>query len=288
MATGETSRYDADGVARPDFELADLLGVHATGCHHGSTGPSQPSWESWSAHTHLRLTPSTRGRGDGPGASGGGAVRHPVLDGFDATDLLPFGGRLEVVRVREGTEVLATFVPPFPIYPPETSWMRQPETAVPAVVVRDEAATGGGRVAYLPADVDRCHGRDQHPDHARLLANTVRWAAGAPQPLTVTGPGLLDCHLYRQGDALVLHLVNLTGDGGRGPLQEVVPVGPVEVEVRLPAPAEAIVVRSLVAGGEQTRAVVDEVARFVVATVAEHEVLLVIPERHPDDQGGAR
>jgi hypothetical protein len=290
VATGETSRYDADGVARPDLALGDLLGVHVTDEHHGSTGPSEPSWERWAAHTYLRLQPSTRGRGDGPGATArsGDDARHPVLDGFDATDLLPFGGRLEVVRVRKGAEVLATFVPPFPIYPPETSWMRQPETAVPAVVVRDEAVTGGGRVAYLPADVDRCHGRDQHPDHARLLANAVRWAAGAPQPLTVTGPGLLDCHLYRQGGALVLHLVNLTGDGGRGPLHEVVPVGPVEVEVRLPGPAEAVVVRSLVAGGEQAHAVVGEVARFPVATVAEHEVLVVTPEGHSDDQGGAR
>jgi hypothetical protein len=290
VATGETSRYDADGVARPDLALGDLLGVHVTGEHHGSTAPSEPSWESWAAHTHLRLTPSSRGRGDGPGAvvGSGNTARHPVLDGFEATDLLPFGGRLEVVDAREGTQVLATFVPPFPIYPPETSWMRQPETALPAVVVRDAAVTGGGRVVYLAADVDRCHGRDQHPDHARLLANAVRWAAGAPQPLTVTGPGLLDCHLYRQGDALVLHLVNLTGDGGRGPLQEVVPVGPVEVEVRLPAPAEAVVVRSLVAGGEQDHAVVGEVARFAVATVTEHEVLVVTPVGHPDDQGGAR
>jgi hypothetical protein len=288
VATGETSRYDADGVARPDFALADLLGVHATGCHHGSTGPSEPSWESWSAHTYLRLTPSMRGRGDGPGGSGGDAVRHPVLDGFDATDLLPFGGRLEVVRVREGTEVLATFVPPFPIYPPETSWMRQPETAVPAVVVRDESATGGGRVAYLPADVDRCHGRDQHPDHARLLANVVRWAAGVPQPLTVTGPGLLDCHLYRRGEGLILHLVNLTGDGGRGPLHEVVPVGPIDVELRLPRHAASIAVRALVSGGEHTVPVAGDVARFPVAAIAEHEVLVITPGGIPDDQGGAR
>jgi hypothetical protein len=292
VATGESSRYDEDGQARADFALADVLGVHATGSHHGSTGPSEPSWENWSAHTYLRLTPSTRGRGDGPrapGETGTGGERHAAFDGFDATDLLPFGGRLEVVRAGEGTEVLATFVPPFPIYPPETSWMRQPRTALPALVVRDGAASGAGRVAYLAADVDRCHGRDHHPDHGRLIANLVRWAAGEPQPLTVTGPGLLDCHLYRQGERLVLHLVNLTGDGGRGPLHEVVPVGPIEVTVRLPRPAARVAVRSLVAGGEQRAEVTpDGCGRFAVSSVGEHEVLVLTPCSPPDDLGGVR
>ena len=35
-----------------------------------------------------------------------------------------------------------------------------------------------GRIAYLPADLDRRYARDNLPDHGDLLANLVRWAAG--------------------------------------------------------------------------------------------------------------
>ena len=33
-----------------------------------------------------------------------------------------------------------TFVPPFPTYPPETSWMRQPTTDIPGLVLSEHGA----------------------------------------------------------------------------------------------------------------------------------------------------
>ena len=51
----------------------------------------------------------------------------------------------------------------------------------------------------MPADIDRRYAREHLPDHARLLANIVRWAAERrPFRSTVDGPGLIDCHLYEQ------------------------------------------------------------------------------------------
>ena len=51
-----------------------------------------------------------------------------------------------------------------------------------------------------------------------LLANLVRWTAGASVPLSVQGPGMIDCHLYQQERRLILHLVNLTSAATwRGP-----------------------------------------------------------------------
>lgn len=286
VATGETSRYDEWGDPRADFALADLLGVHATGRHHGSSGASDPSWGVWSAHTHLRLSPSTRGRGDGPQAPGeqpATGERHPVLAGFDATDILPFAGRLEHVRAEPSARTLATLVPPFPIYPPETAWMRQPASGVPALVVHEPP--GGGRAAYLAADVDRCFARSHHPDHADLLANVVRWAAAGPMPLTVEGTGLLDCHLYRQEDRLVLHLVNLAGAGTwRAPLHEIIRVGPFRVGVRVDAadPADAAQVRLLVAGDVVPATITDGVVSFDVPAVTDHEVAVItLAADHP-------
>jgi hypothetical protein len=84
---------------------------------------------------------------------------------------------------------------PFPIYPPETAWMRTPKTDIPGLVLNTR---GTSRIAYLPADIDRRFGRDNLPDHANLLVNIVRWAAGRRVPLEVKGAGLVDCRLYRQ------------------------------------------------------------------------------------------
>ena len=51
------------------------------------------------------------------------AGRHPVLRGFEETNLISFGGVLEPLRLDASAQVLLTFVPPFPVYPPESVWM---------------------------------------------------------------------------------------------------------------------------------------------------------------------
>ncbi|MCX6620853.1 MAG: Tat pathway signal protein, partial [Acidobacteria bacterium] len=178
IATGVTSLFTELGDRRPDFALADLFGVHANR-DFTQTGAS--------LHTYLRIE----------------GADHPVLAGFNDTAILGFGGSLADLRVDEGVQSLLTFIPAYPAYPPETAWMRTAKTDIPGMVVR-------GRVLFLPADVDRRYARDLLPDHARLLANAVRWAAGGRIPLAVDGPGLLDCNLYEQSGRLILHLVNLT------------------------------------------------------------------------------
>jgi hypothetical protein len=119
---------------------------------------------------------------DEPPASG---TRHQVLRGFEETDLLPFGGSLTALRVDATALVPLTFVPPFPTYPPETSWMRQPTSDIPGLVLSEH---GASRVAYLPADIDRRYAREHLPDHARLIANIVRWVANETVPLAVEAP----------------------------------------------------------------------------------------------------
>jgi hypothetical protein len=235
VATGQTSLYDQWGDPRTDFALADLLGAHvAPGRRPSITDDRRRASET--LHSYLRLAPELRGGGYGPKVRmerGVASQRHPALKGFEETDILPFGGSLGGVRAADGTQVLATFIPPFPIYPPETSWMRVPRTNVPGLIVHTSGQ--GSRVAYLPADLDRRYGRDGLPDHGTLLANLVRWALGDALPLIVHGPGLVDCHLYRQPNRLILHLVNLTSAGAwRGPVDELVPVGPLHIEVRIP------------------------------------------------------
>jgi len=278
FATGESSLYDEWGTRRPDFALADLFGASTTGTFHGAEAASGSSWDTWAMHTYLRLTPGLRAGVDGPQIGDEPAVgdgeRHPALQGFAETDVLPFGGRLEVVRVAGDAETLLTFIPPFPIFPPEISWMDQPRTAVPALLVREPA--GSGRVAYLPADLDRCYGRDNHPDHADLLANAIRWVAREDVPLRVEGPGFVDCHLYRQEGRLILHLINLTSaQTWRAPIHELIAVGPLRVTLELPDGVAGQTGKLLVGEGAVNVAREGNTATVTIPTVLDHEVLVI-------------
>jgi Hypothetical glycosyl hydrolase 6 len=253
IATGATSLYNEWGDPREDFGLAGLFGAHTPGSDFGRKRTKE------SFHTYLRIA-SERDR-------------HPVLSGFDETQILPFGGTLEAMRTDQGVTTPLTFIPPFPIYPPETAWMRQPKTNIPALVLNTR---GTSRIAYMPADIDRRYGRDNLPDHARLLANVVRWAVGDRIPLEVQGPGLIDCHLYRQNGSLILHLVNLTNEGAwRAPIDEFVPVGPIQIKVKLPAGVRGNRVQYLVSGTEPSVALRDGWAAFEVKSITDHEVALI-------------
>ncbi len=277
IATGESSLFNEFGDARPDFALADLFGAHLAPSRRASDESTRKKRASDTLHTYLRLAPELRARVDGPRTGVAPPVsgqRHEVLRGFEETDILPFGGTLEPLKIDAAAQVLATFVPPFPIYPPETAWMREPKTDIPALVLN--ATAGRGRVAFMPADLDRRFGRDNLPDHGNLLANLIRWTARDDLPLAVEGPGLIDCHLYRQSGRLVLHLVNLTSAGTwRQPVHELIPVGPLRVKVRLPEGVRGRSIRLLVSGRKISASVDNHWSRFEIQSLLDHEVAVI-------------
>ncbi len=277
LATGASSLCDEWGDARGDFGLADLFGAHLLAGRGGLEEPARTRGAAETLHTYLRLIPERRGVVDGPKSGDEPPVttnRHPVLRGFDETDLLPFGGRLEPLRVETQAQVLMTFVPAFPVSPPETAWMREPRTDIPGLILHTTAQ--GARVAFLPADLDARFGRDNLPDHATLLANLVRWVAKDEIPLAVEGRGLVDCHLYRQGNRLILHLVNLTSAGTwRAPIDELIPIGPLRVKVQL-SPGIRPAKPQLLVSGESTRLTVHENwAAFEIKSILDHEVVVI-------------
>ncbi len=267
IATGASTLLTEWGDPRPDFALADLFGAHAPGARLGSAASVAASH-----HTYFRLSPELRGRVDGPRAGDEPApagARHPILQGFDETDILPYGGMLDAMAVDRDAEVLMTFVPPFPVFPPETAWMKVPKTDIPALIVK-------GRTAFLPADVDRRFARENLPDHGDLLANLIRWAAAGRLALRVEGRGLVDCHLYRQKGRLILHVVNLTGPGAwRAPIDELIPVGPLQVKVRLPEDVSGKEIRLLVSAAPAKVSLSDGWAVFTLPSVSDHEVAVI-------------
>jgi hypothetical protein len=278
VASGQTSLLDRWGDARPDLALVDIFGV--TGAK--PVPPRPVAGEgAGELHSYLRLTPELRAKVYGPHTADEPAItqqRHAILSGFDDTDILPFGGTLPPLTVTGGAQVLATFIPPFPSTPPEISYMRTARTDIPGIIVNESLP---GRVAYLPADIDRRFALDNFPDHGNLLANIVRWAARDSIPLKVEGAGLINCELYRQGsgnrtDRYILHIVNLTSAGTwRAPVHELIPIGPLQVSLFMPEGKAPASVKSLVSGNDLPNVFVAGWCRLKVDSLLDHEVLVI-------------
>jgi hypothetical protein len=146
--------------------------------------------------------------------------------------------------------------------------MRVPKTNIPGLLLN--RTDQGSRIVFLPADIDRQFGLYNLPDHGNLLSNIIRWAIHDNFPLSVDGPGLIDCHIYRQERQLVLHFVNLTNDGTwRQPVDELIPVGPLNGIAGKDI--------SLLVSGKKLKAVIDKGwSRFEINTLLDHEVAVVL------------
>ena len=277
IATGDTSLFNEWGDLLNDYALADVFGTHII----KQPAPAGENAERRSVaethHTYLRLTPELRAQVDGPGNDPGGqkvAKRHKVLEGFNETDILPFGGTLRPLKTDAGTEVIMTFVPQFPVFPPETAWMREPKTDIPGLVLKTTARDS--RIAFLPADLDRQFGRFNLPDHGNLLRNLVRWSLKDSLPMIVEGPGLIDCHLYTQPDRLILHLVNLTSSASwRQPLEELIPVGPFRIGVNLQKKNIGKNLNLLVSKQKISSRVTSGWSHFEIKSILDHEVVVI-------------
>jgi hypothetical protein len=94
--------------------------------------------------------------------------------------------------------------------------------------------------------------------------------------LRVQGAGLVDCHLYRQQNTLILHLVNLTSSGTwRAPIDELIRIGPLDVAVKLPKGVRAAKARLTVSTGTIPVHTNQGWARFSVKSILDHEMIFI-------------
>lgn len=262
VVSGRTGMFDEDGQLRSRFPLGELLGIRHTGEGIGSQGSGSSAWEVYHQHNYLRLPMDLN-------------LRHPILAGFEKTNLLPFGGTLQKIIPEQESRVIAYYVPAFPIYPPETSYIRETSSNWPAMICRQHPA--GGRLVYLAADIDRVYGLRGLPDHGDLLENAIRWAANETIPISVEGPGYLDCHLYRQATRLILQIVNLSGCNiNPGYLEEHLPIGPLRISIRTPNSWKPEFVSLRVSSQRVPISIKDGWAQFEMQKLVDHE-LAVIP-----------
>jgi hypothetical protein len=252
IATFETSLYDQWGVKRNEFGLADLFGVTFKG---GIDGPMQNSY------LRLETDPVTH-------------RRHPLLAGLeDAQRIINGVRRVQVEPALPLTHSPLTLIPSYPDLPMEKVYPRGLKSEAPQVYLRE---SGTGRVVYFPWDIDRTFWEVLAVDHFKLLRNAVTWVTNEEPPVTVTGPGVLDVTAWQQKTSLTVHLVNLTNPMMmKGPVRELIPVGPQEVRVCLPEGMRPKKVR-LLAVEKSLR--VERSGRYLrvsVPSILDHEVVAV-------------
>jgi hypothetical protein len=109
------------------------------------------------------------------------------------------------------------------------------------------------------------------------VANVVRWALDEPDVVCVKGPGVIDVSVWEQDDSLSVHLVNLTNPMMmKGPVRELMPVGPQEVTLRLPAGRTPRDVRLLVSKADVKSDMAERILTLAVPSIRDHEVVTVL------------
>ncbi|MFE5836410.1 hypothetical protein [Arthrobacter sp. NPDC056493] len=276
VASGETSLYDEDGTPREDYGLSEILGVSLASGDHGDWNGADLNFETARSHTYLRLQPSRNSAGGAlDRTEEAGPDRHPALAGFDDTDIVSFGGYLRESTVLPGFKALATFIPRFPIYPPETAWMRETDSSTPALVVGE---SGTGRTAMVLADLDRIADRNQLPDARSLLAGIIRWAIGDASRVSAESPGGIAVNAYQQKDRSIVHLTNTLATTTIAARQDrVYPVGPVTVRMAKPAASSTVSAVRLRVQDADAAAVKDlgDAISVTVDSVHAHELLVI-------------
>jgi hypothetical protein len=252
LATFASSLYDEWGQQRKDFGLADVFGVSFAG---RIEGPMQNSY------LNLDPDPSTK-------------KHHQVLRGLeDAPRIINGVFRVEVRPTQEFPSPV-TLVPSYPDLPMEDVYPRVPRTQTRELYLRE---VGRGRVAYIPWDIDRTFWEVLSPDHGKLLRNVLTWAMSQePAPVEVDGRGAMDVTVWRQRNSMTVHLVNLTNPMMmKGPLREIIPIGPLTVRVRVPNGLRTTKVKLLTAGTSAAPQEAGGVLTTKVPTVDVHEVVAI-------------
>lgn len=289
VAGHKTSLYDGDGHFRREFALKDVFG-----CEYLAVMD-----DAW---TYI-----------------GFPEQHEIAESFDADFLVMHGEMKSLeahldpniselklkgisrdvrcqlkVRQGNGAQVVATI---FDSAKPLGSYfmkdlapaMPGSDTGYPAIITN---TYGNGRVVYFAGQVDRIFYRIGHPDHERLMLNSLSFAGGTPV-VTVDAPTTVEATYYQQPNLkrIVIHFLNhtydqlfptpTTGDYGRfsrdvfRPVGDIIPVNDIRVAVKLSVGAVAKRIFSAMSDEDLPRQSNDAGIGFSISRLGEYEVVVV-------------
>ncbi len=257
IITGITATLDEEGEHFTDSPVYRLLGLKHTGKTIGAFGKQDGNWMNQEAHNYFRLP----------------KVRHDIWEGFEETDIIPFGGGIRIMESKGILRPVCSYIPSFPIYPPEFSWIREEREDIAPIYAG--TLDTGSRVVYFAGDVDRCYGKERIPDHGELLANSIRWVSKDTVPVSVKAPGHINVNFYKQENTYIIHLVNLSGcNGPVGTCEETLPVGPVIVTFHSDYTGD-LKAQLTVAGKIVTLMGEEEKKSFIIEALDEHEMIVI-------------
>ena len=244
LATFETSLYDEQGRARPDFGLARLFEMNKTA---GVQGPKGNSY-------YARIL-----------------RQHEILRGFENTSVLP--GAEFRVPTTSGADTILAVLPPYPAYPPEMVYPRAEPPFEPAIVLREH---GRSRLAYIPGDIDRSFWRSGDPDLSRLMRNVIGWLIRDRTPVSVAGDGIIETFAWETDPGFALHLLNYTNPNMlRGWFTGIYSVGPQLVRAELPEAINGPRVDLLRSGTSVPLKRDGQIVEFTVPGVRDYEVAVI-------------
>ena len=247
LATFESSRYNEWGDARPDFQLADVFGVHSTGEVIGPQGNSYARIEQ----------------------------PHPVLQGFNGTVLLPAAESR--VPVKSDSPLALSIVPSYPTFPPEMVYPRTPRTTEHAAVFRE---AGKSRIAYFAGDLDRTCWRSGNADLSQLLQNAVKWVQGDDPVVSISGDGIIEAFAWETEPGYALHLLNYTNPNmTHGAIRHTYALGPQQVRFRVSRGGSIKSVRSLRSSANLSFQQQSDIVSFEVPGIADYEVISLVANR---------
>jgi hypothetical protein len=262
VVTGATGMLDKFGYPVKENRIDNLLGIERLDKDvksiNMSKGYGPPNLDDYEMHNYIRIE----------------KPEHEIFEGFAETSIIAFSGYAYDTR-SSTMDALATFIPAFPTYPPEISYMEDSKRRSDQPVVLAGVTPYGGRVVYLAGDIDRRYGHANIPDHGDLLTSCIRWALNGKSVLSVKGGGYLDCKLYRQNDNYLLHVGNLSGlNQWPGYVEEHYPVGPLEIAVKVDD-LDIKTAECRVSGNCIDVNVKNNWASFVLDKVVNHELVIL-------------
>jgi hypothetical protein len=211
LATFQTGLFDETGHARKDFALGELFGIRKAGEPEQADGTSHQSMGG----IHLQYI---RQRGS-------------LTEGFEETTWI--AGPVWRQPIAPHRDAGMTFIKPYPVYPPEAVYQREPPSDIPAMVSRED---GNSRLVYMAGDVDSSFWRLDHMDLGRQMSNAVRWLLKGNNAVDVEGDGLMEVIAWETERGFAVHLLNYNGANAfRGHMRKPVALAAQQVHITLPA-----------------------------------------------------
>ncbi len=211
VAMNRTSLFDANGKLRDNFLLADLFGVDYAGELPDTT--ELPPWfgdirsgTEFSNAQKMKFLAA----GDHPIVDRTIREAHSIevmpeyLRGTPAAHRLPFAWPMLKVKPQSGTAMAI--------------WegVQEAPKRWPLITTR---TYGKGRVVYIASDLGRAY-VDHHtwPYQRRMMTNAVRFAAKKNPPVRTDAPLHVQMTAFRQGERIIVHLLNDAHPHGLPPL----------------------------------------------------------------------